>query len=175
MVNIPLLASSGTKGLKTLGDVTGDLSLGKAYDLNAGLLDMSADGVIAAGDRQAENIEEQGAKFVSYQRALYAKSGVTMEGSPMDVLVDTERTIRLDILSTKLNAAQKSNDIRFEALQYRLAAGNQRVKAMQDLNRGILEIGTDVGLSQYGKNKGTVKGTGKTQSQILGFNTREYT
>jgi len=146
-----MITSMMTKGLDTIGEMVNLRGQAQALDLNAGLTDLTAQGVISSGDYSARRMAEQGKRFVATQRARYAASGVSLEGSPLNVIADTERNISLDIMATKLNAAAQANELGFKALQQRIAAGQLRTRSIQALSRGLLDIGGSVATSQYGK------------------------
>ena len=46
---------------------------------------------------EAQKTEREKARMLSRQRALYAKSGVTFEGSPLEVMADTAANYEMDI------------------------------------------------------------------------------
>jgi hypothetical protein len=136
------MGSAMTAGMDALGQFSQYQGMATAGDLNASLLDITADGVIVSGDFQAKRLREQGNRFAATQIARYAKSGVTFEGSPAYALIATERNISLDVINTKLNAANKANQIGFQALQQRMAAGQARTRSIQALGQGVLKMGS---------------------------------
>jgi hypothetical protein len=148
------MLSSVTQGLSSFGEAMSYRGAASGMDMNASLLDMQAKGVIASGDFTARRMTEQGSRFVSRQRMTYAKAGVTLEGSPLEVLMASERNISLDIMMTKLNAAGKANEIGFQALQQRMAAGQARTRAVQKMGEGLLKIGTSMAMNSGGGDMG---------------------
>lgn len=166
------LASIFNSGLDSLGEFMQYTNQAKALDSNAELLDVAGKQAVVDADFEAKRIERYGESFLSTQKAVYAKSGVELSGSPLLVMADTEKNIHLDALITRLNGARRSNDIGFEALQQRLAAGNARTDRFMALSRGILNVSAKA--AYYSEKPGTVGNTGKTQSQILGVDTRKY-
>lgn len=132
--------SSFTKGLESIGDYMSYRGLATASDLQAGLLDLQAGSITESGIQQSEMIRSQGDRFLSRQKAIYAKAGVKFTGSPADVYRQTEKNISLDVLRTRLNAVQKANALRMEALQERIAAGQARTRSIQALGQGVLNI-----------------------------------
>lgn len=144
------LLSNVTSGLSSFGDAMQYGGQASALDNNAGLLDIQGQGVIASADYTAKRQREQGDRFLSNQAATYAKAGVKFTGSPALVWAESEKNIRMDILATHLNAANKANAIGFQALNQRIAAGQSRTRAVASIGKGILQIGTSVAMAGGG-------------------------
>lgn len=134
------MLSSVTKGLGSFGEAAQYYGASKAYKNQASLLDVEAKSVIQSGNFQADRMREQGNRFLSSQRAKYAKAGVRLEGSPIEALMTSERNLSLDILMTKLNAVNQANRIGFEALNARIAAGQAKTRMIQSIGSGILKM-----------------------------------
>ncbi len=62
-------------------------------------------------------IRKQSDSLYSTQRALYAKSGVTLDGSPAEVMMASLREAELDVFATDLNADLASWSGQFMATQ----------------------------------------------------------
>lgn len=129
-----------TKGLGSLGDFMSYRGLAQGKDLQAGLLDIEAGSIVESGKSKAEIMRQQGNAFLARQKAVYAKAGVTFEGSPADTFRQTEKNISRDILTTRLNAAKDANRVRMYALQERIAAGQARTRSIQALGQGVLNM-----------------------------------
>lgn len=162
--------------LTSLSNITGGLgdfaeagklaSLATAYKAQAGLLDVAAQGEIAAGDLSAQQIKIQGDKIVARMKSAYAKAGVKFVGSPASVYAEQERNVQLSVVNEKLNAASRANEIGFQALQARIAAGNEKTQAWLKGTEGVLKVGMAFassapkdmgggGTSQYGNEYGS--------------------
>ena len=161
------ILSNVTGGLETFGEAAQYYGASVGFDQTAGLQDISAKGIIANAEFDARRQREQGSKVISTQRALYAKAGVNMSGSAAIVAADTEKNLRLDVLVTQMNAANRANAVGFEALNNRLKAGQARTNAIRKAGQGILDIGTNFAIHGTG-------GKTPTQSEMLGFNTADY-
>lgn len=144
--------SAFTGGLESFGEAGQLMGAASGYKQQANLLDVSAKGTLVAGDQAANQYRIQGDKFIARQRAMYAKAGVKFTGSPASVWAETERNIQMDVVNTKLNAANKANAIGFEALNARIAAGNAKTAAWGKASQGLLKIGTS--LAMQGSSKG---------------------
>jgi D-arabinose 1-dehydrogenase-like Zn-dependent alcohol dehydrogenase len=139
--------SSLTGGMSSFGEAMQYQGASTAYKQTAGLLDLQGKSVIASGDRQAEQLQIQGDKFLGRQRALYGKAGVRFSGSPALVWAESKRNINMDVMMTKLNAANKANALGFEALNQRIAAGQARTRAVMKMGEGILKIATSAAMA----------------------------
>ena len=80
--------------------------------------------------------------LVSEQEALFAKSGVTLEGSPLLIIEDTIAQAELDILITQFNADVAESRAESEAQQAELAAEQRRGDAKQERTAGRLRTTT---------------------------------
>jgi len=134
------LLSGLTKGLEGFAKASEYSGAASGYENSAGLLDVQAQSIISSGDYTARRQREQGDRFLANQVARYAKAGVKFSGSPALVWAESERNIRLDILATKLNAANQANQVGFAALNQRLLAGQQRSRAATAKMQGILNF-----------------------------------
>lgn len=134
--------SNITGGLSSFGEAAQMMQLASAYKSQAGLLDVSAKGEIAAGELSANQARIRGDKIVARVRSQFAKAGVKFTGSAADVWAEQERNVQLDVINIKLNAASRANAIGFQALQARIAAGNAKTAAWAKAGQGILKIGS---------------------------------
>ena len=82
----------------------------KTMTFNAKLQDIQARLILHAAKLNANRQRQQGAAFVKSQRAKYAKAGVSSEGSPITVMIDTMANIEYDALLTEINANMSAND-----------------------------------------------------------------
>lgn len=134
------IANAFSSGLSDFGGAMQYRNLAAAYDANAGLTELDAQQVLADVDYSSARFEERGEKFIGQQVAMYAKSGVTFEGSPARVMLETEKNIRMDVLTMRNNAVRKANALGFQALQQKLAAGRARTRAVQKMGQGVLKM-----------------------------------
>lgn len=159
--------SALTSGLSAFGDGMQYFGQADALDNNAENLDIQAQSVISSAAYVARRQREQGDQFMGRMIASYSKAGVKFTGSPALVWAESERNIRMDILSTQLNAATKANAIGFEALNQRIAAGQARTNAVRTIGQGILNMGTNLAMAGGGgKTGGTNIGAGTTSQGI---------
>ena len=68
----------------------------KTADYRAQLAEEAGEEVKAGTEVDKARAEREGKRLLARQRAMYAKSGVKMEGSPLEVLADTQAELDLD-------------------------------------------------------------------------------
>lgn len=68
----------------------------KTADYRAKLAEEAGEEVQAGTEVEKARAEREGKRLLARQRAMYAKSGVKMEGSPLEVLADTQAELDLD-------------------------------------------------------------------------------
>ncbi len=74
--------------------------------------------------------------LISTQEALFAKSGVTSEGSPILVMEESLAEAELDILIEQFNADVAQSRAESEAVQAEIRAGQRRLVAGQERTAG---------------------------------------
>jgi hypothetical protein len=67
------------------------------------------------GQQEARRKQEDAQRMIGKQIAQYSGSGVTIEGSPTDVIADTTRETYLDQQAVIWNTNQKSENLRYGA------------------------------------------------------------
>lgn len=80
-----------------------------------------------AAQVEAARVEEEGARFQSRNRVVFAKSGVTLSGTVKHVQKDNQRQIDLDVAQIRENGVIAANARRWQAAQYR-QAGNEAIR-----------------------------------------------
>lgn len=128
------------------GEAAGDVG-----EYNARMLEYQA-GV----SRETAGIEEaklrrSAERFKGKQRALYAKAGVTFEGSPLLVLADTAAEAEMDALAIRYAGETRATGMEMEAISSRWAGKTARMTGRIGAMSTILSTGGQVGyLSKYG-------------------------
>ena len=105
---LPVIGTAVTVGAQIMQG----MAQADAYEANA-------DAVRAAGKFEKYKLRRAQEQMTSKQRALYAKSGVSMEGSPLEVMADSYAQYELDIAVNKYNTES-------EAKRLEAAAGASR-------------------------------------------------
>ena len=139
-LDLEALANAAAGASSNFGEGLQYFGAAKSYEANAGLYDLDAKMTLVDSHYAAKRMAEQGESFVGSQVAGYAKAGVLFEGSPMKVMLKTERNIRMDIMTTKYNAVRQANALGFQALKQRLAAGRARTRGVQAYGKGIMNM-----------------------------------
>lgn len=138
---------------------------------NAQFADGLADDAIARGLDEEGQIREAGRVMIGAQRAGYAGQGVRVDaGSAAQVAADTHRTVQLDALTRRNNAAREAFGYRFEAQDLRNGADVTRRggRAAQTAGRlgaatSLIGGGSSLLLNRVGfSDRGTVAG-GRSQ------------
>ncbi len=104
---------------------------------------------ISIASRKLEKTRERkrARTFLSRQQALTAKSGVTLSGSPLDVMRDTAEELELDILIGDINASIEQSRLESEV-------GTREIQADEIRRAGKIRAGTTLlstGLDFAGK------------------------
>ena len=169
------ILSLGFGAMQLLGDKQSAEGSASALDASAGLYDIQAGAIIANAEYAVRRAEESGRRDTGTYVARFAKAGVTFEGTPAISIAETERSIRLDVLATRLDAAAKANELGFAGMNARISASMTRMKAANDFSTGLLKLGASAAISNMGKNPTTTT-TKKsmTTPEVIGMKTGTY-
>lgn len=107
MPTLPQALTAGGSILSAYGDILSGDESAEAYDYNAGL-------ALTQGQFEVNDIESSEDDTLSTQKAIYAKAGVTMTGSPLDTAVNTASQFEMDKQIATYNAASKANMDQYE-------------------------------------------------------------
>jgi multidrug efflux pump subunit AcrA (membrane-fusion protein) len=132
---IALMAVS--TALTAAGTVAQASNQAKMARYNAQVAEQNA----AAAQRQAEadaaRRERQVQQQLAKRRTAYASAGVSIDGSPLDLLEDVAMEGQLDALGIRQRGLA-------EARQYSIAASSDRFKASTALEEGLLGAGQQI-------------------------------
>lgn len=141
-VALPYIAAAGT-AIAAVGAVAQGQAAGAAADYNAQLVEQNA---ILARKKSAEEERRfriQTARQLGSMRAAYARAGVTMEGTPMDVLAESAYTAELDALTIReggrATAAALANEAKIARLQGRSQETGSYYSAASELLGGATD------------------------------------
>ena len=97
----------------------GQLSAGSAAkgwgEYNAAVSREDARAIGEATEDEVGKMQKEGERLKGQQRVLYAKGGVSMEGTPSAVLEDTAREINLDIAAIRHKGRTAANKLEAQA------------------------------------------------------------
>lgn len=119
-MSAPAMAVSA--GLNAFGSLAKGRSDANAANYNAGLNDLNAGIALQQGESDAVQAGRLNFMRLSAARAAYGASGVTSEGSPLDVLESVASQGELDVQNIRYKAKLKS-------LGYSTSAGLDRMRA----------------------------------------------
>jgi hypothetical protein len=137
MAALAMGLTAGGGILRSYGTLQEGYANASAAEYNANLAEQSAEVELARGIEIERRVRVQGRKALGDMRANYSASGVTMEGSPLEVLEESAANAELDALNVKYESESKAAMLRNEA-------GLERYKAKQ-YRRGA-KIGAAAGL-----------------------------
>ena len=137
---------------------------------NAQVAEQRAEAARKASEIAKYQIERRKRRMLSRQKALYAKAGVTLEGSPLEVLADTASQFELDKAISNYNYGVEVSRNLSEA-NFQRYAGKQRRTA------GFMNAGTTIlgGMSKFKSLSSPAKGSfGYWQSRGLASTPEQY-
>lgn len=92
--------------------------------------------------------KEAATRFTSTQQAMFAKAGVRLEGSPLDVMEESAKNMELDILINDINQSidqsRLESEITLRDYQAREAIRAGKVRAGVTLLTGAARFGTKI-------------------------------
>lgn len=115
-----------------------------AYNFNAGVATNNAALTAQQGNFAASLAYNRGNRVIGQAVANYGASGVTMDGSPLDVLADSTRNVISDTLMTAVPYANRAAAFGVDAALDKNGAGNARTSSYfamgDDLAKGALRL-----------------------------------
>lgn len=126
------------------GAVTSGIAQSNAAKYNAKLADQNAQVARDQAAAEARLQREKSEKILGATRAAYGASGVTLEGSPLDLLEESAANAELDNLNIRYKGTLQSRGYMNEASLYRAQARNARTSGIIE---GISSIGRGIGNS----------------------------
>jgi len=164
-------------GLQAFGQYRAAQDQAAAEEYNAKIARQEAEIAKQRGKLQADRQRKLSRRFLAQNRVNIAKSGVAFSGSSLEVWKDNAEELELDALIIEYNS-------RIDQTRSLSEASIREDRADRVRRQGIMNAATTVlkqsagflanqGTQASGRS-GTVAGTGKTQSQILGFDTRRF-
>lgn len=150
-VEIALLAATA---VSTVGTLKAGEKQQEAYNYNAQVAEETAvqEQKKSAYDEQMHRAEVR--RILSTQRALYGKSGVTIEGSPLLVMEDTAKQGELDALAIRYGGDVAAARARSEASLLRMQGENVREASYYQAGSTLLGGGTSLFLNRRKLSRG---------------------
>jgi hypothetical protein len=116
---LPYIAAVGT-AVSVVGAVAQGQAAKNASEYNARLAEQDAVLARKKSEEEERRYRLQSQKQMGAMRAAYARAGVTMEGSPMDVLAESAYTAELDVLTIRAGGRAQSASLESQARIARL-------------------------------------------------------
>jgi len=146
-------ASSGIGGAVTAGVISGMTDIITGF-INAGRVKQTAKFNSALGEIQTRlakasakfeiaRIRKKSDSMYSTQRALYAKSGVSLAGSPAHVMAESMKNAEMDAFITDLNADLYGNNVSVQNQIGSMEAAGAYGAAGMNAGKSILTMGTN--------------------------------
>jgi len=115
------------------------------YKFNAAMSQLQGRLVRLSADKQIKDIRAKAASIYSSQRAGYAKAGVQMTGSVLEVMLESAKNAELDEIFVGINADLGISSYDTQAGLYKLAGKS----AMMDANTSALKSILNMGIKTY--------------------------
>ena len=130
IMGIGSLMGAGSDFLSAYGAVTQGKEEQQAYNYNASL-------ALEQGTFNVDSLGSQEVDMLSTQKAMYAKAGVEMSGSPLDVAVNTATNFEMDKQIATYNAQSKAN---MDVYEGQVAKQQADYKAGMDVLSGVEDL-----------------------------------
>lgn len=122
--------SALSSGLGAFGSLLAGQESQDAYNYNAQL-------ALTQGQFEVQDLDTAEQDTLSTQKAMYAKAGVTMSGSPLDVAVHTASGFEMDKQIANYNSQSKANMLTYEG---KVAKSQSQIKAGSQLLSGAATL-----------------------------------
>ena len=131
-------------GLTGAGSIFQAQQAAQASQAQAQALERQADDRQRIAAFEANRLREEGERIGGRQRAGFLSSGVSIEGSPLDVISDTAAEVALDQDMIRRNAKMRADEFRYEAGLARSNARSQRIGGAIGAIAPFIDAGADM-------------------------------
>jgi hypothetical protein len=118
------------QGIQAAGSLMQGAAEASSYSAMAKAKKREAVEIELSSEWQQQRLLEEGRRLTSTQRALYGQAGVTLEGTPTDVMLDSRREVVLDKMMTARTGRIAKAAALAEARQYEKAARAAKQKGV---------------------------------------------
>lgn len=129
-LNFGSILKGGGSIFSAFGDILAGQEANEANQFNAQL-------ALDQGNFAIDNLDLEESHMLSTQKAIYAKSGVTQSGSPLDTALNTATQFEMSKQVAKYNAQSKANVSRWQG---EIAESQGQIKAGKDLLSGAASM-----------------------------------
>lgn len=109
------------------GQLYSGMQPASAYRTQAAAADRQAGMELERGNYEASRAREQSDRQLAGMRGAYLSSGVSLEGSPSEVIADSATQASLDEQAIRYGARVQAGNLQFEARQARANAGSAMI------------------------------------------------
>jgi hypothetical protein len=121
----------------------------KIFEYNAQLAEQQAKEKRAQAAYQADRLTEQNEELKARQRLAFNVAGVTPEGSPSDLLMDTTRKMELDALAIRYGGESSGSSLEAQSRIARMQGSGAESAGWWNAGSSLLSSGTSV-MKTYG-------------------------
>jgi hypothetical protein len=120
-----ITASVAGTGVAVYGQQQAAKTAKEMGEYNAKLAESQAAQVDMDARESVKRRREQNRRFLGMQRTAYAKSGVTIDGTPLEVMAETAGILELEALDASRQATQQTRALRAQGAYDRRVGSNQ--------------------------------------------------
>jgi len=174
MSYIPMIMLAAGTAVKAISQIRQGQSRAAAEEYNAKVAEAEGRATQTRGAFQTKTLQQQSdleeskiarekGKTLSTQRVKFLKSGVRLEGSPLEVMADTAAQFELDLSTQRYNTQIGLEEIRYETdlgvSRSQSEATFRRLSAKRKEKTGYYKAGSTIlsGGYQLAKSLGTLK------------------
>lgn len=117
---------------------------------NADIMERNAQLARQQAAEEARRIREAGARVGGQQRTAFGAAGVAVEGTPLDVLGDTQQTVELDALTALYGGRVEASNLEYQAQVNRQQASYLRRSGVIGAGTSLLFGLGSAGVSAFG-------------------------
>lgn len=121
-VAIPVLLATSA-AVSTAGAITSAIGQAKMADFNARVAEQDAAAARQQGEAEAARRRRAAARALGQRRAAFGAAGVTVDGSPLDLLEDLAAEHEVEALDIRRRAMLRARELRIGAERSRYQAG----------------------------------------------------
>jgi len=134
---LPAVLAVAGMGMSFYGTMRGGQLQQDAYEYNAAVARQQAQMTKESGKMAAYRKRKANATFTSKQRALFAKAGVLMEGSPLETITADLATMEMDALileyNTNIEVSRYLSESEYNVMRGEHAITSSRYSAFSSL------------------------------------------
>ena len=146
----PTSGASGASGLVTAGVISGLTDIANGFvtaqrkkniaNFNAKMAELQGRMNRISANKVISDIRKRADLLYSAQTASYAKSGIALSGSPIDVMLESHKESEIDVIYEEISADYAGSGYQAQSAIYKLNRQNANYDMAQDTMKSILTI-----------------------------------